>query len=262
MPTLKSRLRSAANRMLRPLDLELGRPHEFAPPPPSRWTMEGMLQRARNNGIRPASLIDLGAARGDWSRLARRIFPEAAVLMVEPLEERRQALKQLGDEWSNTHFAPAVVGETAGEVTFHVTDDLDGSGIYTGDHGHPPRTVPCETLDSLVERHQLPAPFLVKFDTHGYELPILAGATRTLAETCAIAMEVYNFQISPTAIRFWDMARHLEELGFLCADLGDLMSRPGDGLLWQMDLLFLRKDHSCFQRQSYRENRGSESVNR
>lgn len=252
MPTLKSMLRSTANRLLRPFDLALCRSSEPAQPAPSRWTMEGLLGRLQANGVRPASLIDLGAAEGKWTRLARGVFPDSRILMVEPLEERRHELERLTVEFPHMQLSRTAVGDTPGDVRFHVTDDLDGSGVYSDDHGHPARSVACETVDTLVQRHQLPGPYLIKFDTHGYELPILRGASATLKDTCAIIMEVYNFRISPTAVRFWDMCQELEALGFLCADLCDPFPRPGDQLLWQMDLLFLPEGHPCFQQQSYR----------
>jgi hypothetical protein len=64
-------------------------------------------------------------------------------------------------------------------------------------------------------------------------------------------VEVYNFKVSPPCTRFHEMCAHLDQLGFRCADLADPMLRPGDEILWQLDLLFLRAEASYFQRVSY-----------
>ncbi len=96
-----------------------------------------------------------------------------------------------------------------------------------------------------------PAPYFLKFDTHRFELPILAGAKEALKQTSAITLEVYNFQISPHCLRFHEMCAHLETLGFRCAGLADPMLRELDSLLWQFDLLFLPANSDCFAKESF-----------
>ena len=82
----------------------------------------------------------------------------------------------------------------------------------------------------------------MKLDTHGFEMPILAGARAVLASTAALVIECYNFDICATAQRFPTFCRSMEDLGFRCVDAWDLMYRPRDLALWQMDLLFVRAD--------------------
>ncbi len=106
------------------------------------------------------------------------------------------------------------------------------------------RKVPATTLDHEVSRN-LPGPFLMKFATHGFELPILAGAMETLKTTSLIVMEVYNSQLNENALRFHEMCAHLETPGFCCADIAAPLSRKRDGLLWQIDF-FLRKNAPSF----------------
>ena len=98
----------------------------------------------------------------------------------------------------------------------------------------------------------LPGPYLLKFDTHGFELPILNGAARTLAETEVIVMECYNFRIGPHALTFDEMCRHLGERGFRCIDLVEPMHRPRDDSFWQMDLVFVRQTRPEFAYTGYR----------
>ena len=89
-------------------------------------------------------------------------------------------------------------------------------------------------------------------DTHGFEVPIFEGAAETLARTGLIVVEVYNFKISPEALRFHELCAYLEGKGFRCVDILDVMHRPCDGALWQMDLIFARADRPEFANNEYR----------
>jgi hypothetical protein len=95
---------------------------------------------------------------------------------------------------------------------------------------------------------------VLKFDTHGTELPILAGAKETLSQTNLVQMEVYNFKLNFVGhknLKFHEMCQHMEGLGFRLADMCDPLYRPNDGILWQMQFFFLRIDHPAFRSNSY-----------
>jgi hypothetical protein len=94
-------------------------------------------------------------------------------------------------------------------------------------------------------------PFIIKFDTHGYEVPILSGAQKTLENTAYIIMEVYNYRHTDGTLLFYEMCEHLDSLGFRCFNLADPMQRSIDNSLWQMDLFFARKDNKVFRANSY-----------
>ena len=79
------------------------------------------------------------------------------------------------------------------------------------------------TIDLEVARLALEPPFLVKLDTHGFELAILAGAAVTLRATDALVIEAYNFELQPGAPTFSGLCRHMADLGFRVVDLVDTM---------------------------------------
>lgn len=91
----------------------------------------------------------------------------------------------------------------------------------------------------------------MKFDTHGYELPILRGATKTLEATQVIVMECYNFRFVPQALLFHEMCAHINQLGFRSYDMANPSLRKHDRSLWQMDLFFARKEHPIFNVNSW-----------
>jgi FkbM family methyltransferase len=244
---LKTILWKSINALLGPLGFELRAKHID----PQPITMQGALARVRQRGIEVGTVIDLGAAAGRWARKAMACFPDARFLLIEPLEERRSSLETLRGKNPRLDFVIAAAGDREGTATLNVSPDLDGSGIYGGPGGARNREVPLTTVDAEVRKRGLPGPYFLKFDTHGFELPILAGAVETLKQTSVLVIEVYNFQISPTALRFHEMCAHLETLGLRCADIADPMLRPGDALLWQLDLIFLPATSPHFGRQKF-----------
>jgi FkbM family methyltransferase len=240
--SIPARVRRAANRLLNPLGLHLTR-RERA------FEMEGLLARAAARRTAIATWIDVGASDGSWSLLARRHFPSAKFLLFEPLAERQAALDALRAR-HGFEIVAAAAGAHAGSISFHIDSNLDGSGVAAAESGGT-RPVPVETIDEAVAAHALPGPFALKLDTHGHELPVLDGATRTLARADLLIIEAYNFTLAPGSPRFHELCAWLETRGFRCCDLADPMRRPGDGALWQMDLAFAPAASPLFKSNRY-----------
>ncbi len=217
---------------------------------PLDFQMESALRRVAGHGLNINSIIDIGASDGKWSRKAMAVFPHQFFLAVEPLQERRAALESCKQQYRNFDYELCVAGEVDGAfATLNVAADLDGSTV--GGTGGEVRQVPMRTLDALVAARNLPGPFLLKFDTHGYEVPILRGAGQTLAKTNVIIMEAYNFPITEQALLFHEMCAYLANLGFRCYDLADPMLRPYDKAFWQLDLFFCRQEAPIFAYSHY-----------
>lgn len=102
------------------------------------------------------------------------------------------------------------------------------------------------TVDAEVARLSLAGPFLLKLDTHGFEIPIFEGAASTLDQTSLLIVEAYNFELRPGALRFHELCTYLGGRGFRPLDVVDVMRRPGDDVLWQFDLFFARNDSREF----------------
>ena len=209
------------------------------------FDMWAAVQRITKHKIPVNSIIDIGASNGSWSLRAMKFFPGASYLAIEPLQEQETALKKIAEKNQNFEYALCVAGDMDDQqVRLNVTDDLDGSSVDS--MGGESRDVPVRTLDKLISEKGLNGPFLLKFDTHGYEIPILSGANKTLKNTNIIIMEVYNFNITEHAERFHQMCVHMEELGFRCYDIASPVLRLHDQAFWQMDILFCRSDAKVF----------------
>ncbi len=240
--TIAQRTARLANRILHPLGLHVLR-RERA------FDMEGLLARTARRGIQIATWIDVGASDGSWSRRAHRHFRSAAFILFEPLAERQAALAALRRRYGFAIVA-AAAGAAEGTIGFSVDSQLDGSSV-AGSSTPGTRQVPVTTISAAVGANRVPGPYGIKLDTHGFELPIMAGAAAILAQTNFLIIEAYNFKLTDGSLRFHELCAWLEARGFRCCDLADPMRRPGDGALWQMDLAFARADHPMFTLERY-----------
>lgn len=207
-----------------------------------------MARALRSIGCRHpdiATVIDVGASDGRWSADLMPHLPRARYLLIEAQSLHKPALDRFCAKHPNAQVALAAGGGSVGQIYFEADVPFGGRASLT-----PPAqnciTVPVTTIDHEVQTRKLPGPYLIKLDTHGFELPILEGAKATLAQTDVVVMECYNFHVMPEALLFDEMCRHMHGLGFRTFDLVDPLHRPHDDALWQVDIVFMRETHPAF----------------
>jgi len=213
-------------------------------------SLEGALGRSKARNPVINTVIDVGASDGRWTNICRQYFPEAYYFLIEAQEPHRPALQALKDRTPNLDYLLSAAGDTEGQIYFDATDLLGGIASHTPVLKNC-ITVPVTTIDAQVRLRNLKPPYLIKLDTHGFEIPILTGAIQSLGQTAIIIVETYNFNFSTENLRFHQITSHLETLGFRPADLFDPGHRPLDGALWQFDLLFEPTASPTFQTTEY-----------
>lgn len=216
-----------------------------------RSTMESALRRfAAGHPI--GTVVDVGASDGRWSAMAHRQYPEAAYLLIEAqANPHATGLELFSKKFENVHYVLAAAGDHIGTINFDASDPFGGAASKTPLDEND-LVVPMTTIDFEVTRLGLHPPFLLKLDTHGFEVPIFEGASATLPTTELIVVEAYNFELQSGSLRFHELCFYLGERGFRVIDLVDVMRRPGDGVLWQFDLFFARSDAPEFSSNAYR----------
>jgi FkbM family methyltransferase len=214
-------------------------------------SMAGGLLRSKNLGINPATVVDLGAAKGTWSVEARNFWPHSDFVLFEPLTEREALLKDLALKNNKFHIVTKAAGKDVENITFHVTKDLDGSGIAGNGSDTEQRTINATTVDLEIQGLNLKGPYLLKLDTHGYEVPIFEGASQVLKETQLIIVECYGFHIAPGSLLFWETCEYLDKKGFRLIDIVDVVHRPKDHCFWQCDAFFIPKHHPALKFNTY-----------
>jgi FkbM family methyltransferase len=208
-----------------------------------------LLKWARTTEV--STVIDVGASNGCWTRLALKGWPNAQYFLVEAQQEpHEQGLITLATENPQVQYEIAAAGPRNGAIYFDASDPFGGLASEIPTVGNC-ISVPVLALDDEVKKRGLNGPYLLKLDTHGFELPILRGATRILPECSLLVIESYNFDIAPECLRFPQFCVYMEELGFRCIDICDVLRRPDDGCLWQFDIFFAPISRPEFMRNLY-----------
>lgn len=209
------------------------------------------LDRITARGITVSTVVDIGASNGMWSESVMAYFPDAQYLLIEAQKIHETNLGRFIATHPNAQYVLKAAGEKTGKIYFDAAEAFSGQATTTRSR-EGLIEVPVCSIDEEIASRGLPGPYLLKFDVHGFEVPILRGAAQTLKSTSLLIMECYNFEIAPEALLFHDMCRHLHELGFRVTDISEPLWRPSDRMLWQMDIFYTRAERPEFQRKSYR----------
>ncbi len=215
--------------------------------------LESALARIVGKNIEVQTVIDIGASYRKWSEVVRRFYPNAFYLLIEAQKVHEAGLQAFKARRDNSDYVLAAAGDCIGELYFDESDPFGGVASHTPLQGNRRKVtrVPVTTVDAEVNARKLKPPYLLKLDTHGFEVPIFEGAANTLKETSLIVVETYNFTMGKGSLRFHEMCGFLESRGFRPIDLCEPLFRPKDGAFWQFDLIFARADRKEFQSNKY-----------
>jgi FkbM family methyltransferase len=208
------------------------------------------LSRIAKRGLDIATVIDVGASDGRWSLDALRFWPRARYHLIEANRCHEAALAALCRHKPGFSFALAAAGDREGEIFFDGRDPW--GGVASHKRGENLVTVPGRTISGEVERNGLRSPFLIKLDTHGFEIPILEGARSLFPQVNLFVIEAYAFTLRPGSLKFHELCAWMSERGFEVIDLSEPLWREKDRALWQFDLFFVPGGRQEFACDSYR----------
>lgn len=193
-----------------------------------------------------ATVLDVGASRGQFALFASRRFPEADIHCFEPLPEPAADLRRVMGERVELHRT--AVGSTAGTATINVSARDDSSSLlpigsrqqleFPGTATERTIEVPLTTLDQEIA--MVPErPCLLKIDVQGLELEVLKGADQTLdsVDTALVEcsfVELYEGQALADEVVAFLLAR-----GLRLAGIHEVVY-SADGSAIQGDFLFVR----------------------
>lgn len=216
----------------------------------SLMSLRAALNRICKKEIQVHTVIDIGASDGRWTKQVKPYFPNAFYYLIEANNFHHKSLEKIKASTSNIDFVIAAAGDRNGEIYFDASDPFGGLALQVPSSSSDIK-VPVVTVDSICQNHNLTPPFLIKLDTHGFEVPIFEGATETLINTNFIVVETYNFDIADKSLRFYQICQYLEEKGFRCVDICEPLFRKRDDALWQFDLFFIKDNHPTFSCDSW-----------
>lgn len=212
------------------------------------------LTLLKSLGFSPRTILDIGAYKGEWTKMAKIVYPTSKIFMVEATPDH---MKELENVTESAGFEMALLGERAKKnVKFYIADPNKTLNT-TGNSAFLERTIyfnpnhalnlPMITLDSLVEKRKLKNIDLIKLDTQGSELNILKGAKKTISTVTAILLEVQNIEYNQGAPFIEDVIVALKGYGFRMFDVFEIHWLP-TGELFQLDILFIKKTSKLFKK--------------
>jgi len=194
-------------------------------------------------------VVDVGANRGQFALICRKIFPSAQIHSFEPLEEPSKIFKAIFHDDPNVFFYPFAVGRSVGKTTIHVTVDDDSSSLlevsqiqsdlFPGAAEKETRQVDVLPLSQALEKIPISKKSLLKIDVQGFELSVLQGSEDVLGNflylyiECSF-VELYRGQSLAHQIITW-----LGQRGFVFSGIYNIYyGNKGEPI--QGDFLFVR----------------------
>jgi FkbM family methyltransferase len=179
-------------------------------------------------------VLDVGANRGQFRDFLRyRVGYDKWIISFEPIPDHADYLRQMsvGDPaWKIENYA---LGSQSGTAQFNVMKRSTFSSFLTPDHSHVSSLVDLNQVQSTIEvavtRLDDVLPSLVrsdgrsrlylKLDTQGFDLEVVKGSAKTLADVAALQTEASIVPIYAGMPDYITSIRTLEAHGFRLAGI-------------------------------------------
>ena len=199
-------------------------------------------------GMDFATVVDVGASRGQFALFALSRFPGAKLICFEPLPEAQATARKVLER-HKVELHGVALGSLPGETTLHVSARDDSSSLlpigseqitaFPGTQETHEIVVSVDVLSAYLDE-RIVRPCLLKMDVQGNELDALRGAGTGLSRVDEILVEVSFVELYTGQALAGEVIRHLVEHDFSLVDVYGLV-RSADGVALQADLLFRRK---------------------
>jgi FkbM family methyltransferase len=197
-----------------------------------------------------ASVVDVGANRGQFTLLCAGLFPAARIFAFEPLPEPYAVLAQLAARDRRIETYRAAIGPHAGPARMHVMHPDHSSSllaptgrqtaIFQGVGHNGTAAVEVAHLDAFLGPQDLAAPALLKLDVQGFELEALKGCASLLGCFGAVYVECSFECLYAGQALAHEVLAYLNGYGFGPAGVYNTV-RDGRGGAIQADFLCLRR---------------------
>lgn len=195
-------------------------------------------------------VVDVGANRGQFSLLCRRLNPRAGMVAFEPLAEPARIYRAVFAQDMLTRLNHCALGPERGEVAMHVSGHDDASSLlamsqlqidnFPGTGAVAREMVKVAPLTDFIQPSEMGARNLLKLDVQGFELEVLKSAASLLPAFSWIYAECSYAPLYEGQALAEEIVTYLKERSFRLAGQFNRTYARRDGSLLQADLLFER----------------------
>ena len=205
---------------------------------------EQRLKALAAQGFKPRTIFDIGAFVGDWSKMAKNIWPTANIVLFEANSDCYETLKTrelgqienvlLGRNNKNKvkYFSSINEYKTGNSIFLEQTSYFKKSEI---------RLLKMQKLDSIVKDKKYKNIDFIKIDTQGSELEIIAGGINTIKNAEFVLLETQNLTYNLGAPKTLDVIKRMNNLGFMLFDITQIHHLP-TGEMQGVDMMFARNN--------------------
>jgi FkbM family methyltransferase len=146
-----------------------------------------MIRRSIADEGGVATIVDVGANVGHFTRLSKLLFPYSTVYSIEPVPIVFECLKRNVKEFENVHIYNMAISDVSGTLSMAI-DMINPALCAVSDDGV--MVVPCTTLNTFCEENNISTIDLLKIDVESHELEVLRGADQKLKNIHWLWLEI------------------------------------------------------------------------
>ena len=205
--------------------------------------------RAALESYRFATVVDIGANRGQFTLLMAGLCPDATIFAFEPLTAPFRKLVQVTSGLPKVRAVNSAIGGWRGSLPMNVASRDDSSSflpitelqtaIFPQARHAGTEEVRMAPLGDFLTDVAIERPSLLKIDVQGYELAVLKGSADYLDRFDVVYVEASFLQLYEGQPLADDVIDELRGKGFRLAAIHNLVHAQ-DGRPVQADFLFER----------------------
>lgn len=210
-------------------------------------TMSDSLKTLIRSGVQVDAILDVGILTGTQPLM--EVFPDIKHHLFEPVDTHFNTITNnyrkiphvihqvaLSDKDGTAYLACKSINDDGkishSEVVLNEVDAKEIPGLISC------KEIRLARLDTLIKDLDRDDTYLLKIDVDGHEMSVLNGSVETLKKASIVVIEAPINKVSMPHL--FERSGFLMEHGFYLTDIVDMAYY--DGVLWQVDLVFVRKN--------------------
>jgi FkbM family methyltransferase len=220
----------------------------------AHWLRHRVILRSVLKKLSINCVLDVGANRGQYGTMLRRIGYDGWILSFEPVRANYELLQAEAANWERWRVFPFALGEEAERRTINVTAETvfssfldpreESQARFRNNRVERREIVDVKRLDAVLDECltgiESPRIYL-KLDTQGFDLEVMAGAKKVLPRILGLQTEVALRSIYHGMRSFAESVGWFQTNGFEVIDFVTVNRDVDDLCAIEMDCIMARR---------------------